>query len=246
METSEWKVHVLLTGNWRTATSVLLSNGRRHTVVDTGMPHEAHLLVKALEQYGLRASDVHSLINTHFHIDHVLNNVLFPNSLIYGSQESYEWCRSLYSDLRDEQCWEKLVLNYYPETSSYDHALEHMHQLRKFTLRWWDVNRLGTQSQHRWIEQHSLPDGLEPLFTSGHVPGHVSVIIPDGSQPTIIAGDAFLSRASDDRILTMIPYNREQSRRDREQVLARGARIFPGHDAEFTNEEGSFREGECS
>ncbi len=237
METSEWNADALLTGTWRTATSVLLSNGNRHTVVDTGMPHEAHLLLEALEQHGLQASDIHSVINTHFHIDHVLNNALFPNSLIYGSQESYDWCCALYSDLADERDWEKLLLKYYPEMNSYKHVLDRMHQMRKFTLRWWDLNRLGTRSQLRWIEQHALPEGLEALFTSGHVPGHVSVLVPNGSQPTIVAGDAFLSQSCDDRILTMIPYNREQAQRDRELVLAKGGRIFPGHDVEFMNRE---------
>jgi N-acyl homoserine lactone hydrolase len=235
MEVSEWKADVLLAGNWRSATSVLVSNGKHHAVVDTGMPHEAHLLLNALEQRGLSAADIHIVINTHFHIDHVLNNVLFPNSVIYGSQESYDWCCSLYSDFGDERQWEKLLLKYYPEMASYEHALKRMPQMRKFTLRWWDLNRLGTRSQLRWIERHALPDGLETFFTSGHVPGHVSVIIPDTPQPTIVAGDAILSRANDDRVLTMIPHNREQARRDRERVLARGGRIFPGHDVEFTH-----------
>ncbi len=235
MKTSEWKADVLLTGNWRTATSVLLSNGKLRIVVDTGMPHEAHLLLEALEQRGLGAPDIHYLINTHFHIDHVLNNTIFTNSLICASQESYDWCCSLYFDLTDEQHWEQLLLKYYPEMSGYDHVLEHMHQMRKFTLRWWDLNRLGTLSQYRWIEQHALPEGLQPFFTWGHVPGHVSVIIPDGPKPTIIAGDAFVSRANEDRVLTMIPHNREQARRDREKVLVWGGRIFPGHDVEFTN-----------
>jgi len=235
MKTSEWKADVLLAGNWRTATSVLVSNGKHHTVVDTGMPHEAHLLLKALEQRGLCAADIHIVINTHFHIDHVLNNVLFPNSAIYGSQESYDWCCSLYSDFGDEQHWEKLLLKYYPEMPSYQPVLDRIPQMRRFTLRWWDLNRLGKRSQLRWIEQHALPDGFDTLITWGHVPGHVSIIIPDGPQPTIIAGDAFLSRTNDDRILTMIPHNREQARRDREQVLAQGGRIFPGHDAQFTN-----------
>lgn len=234
METSQWKAEVLLAGNWRTATSALVTDGEHHIVVDTGMPHEAHLLLEALERRGLAPSDIHHVINTHFHIDHVMNNVLFPNSLIYGSQESYDWCCSLYSDLGDEKHWQQRLIKFYPEVSTYDRALDHLHQMRKFTLRWWDPARLGTQSQHRWIEQHPLPDGLETLFTSGHVPGHVSIILPDGSQPTIIAGDAFVSRANDDHVLTMIPHNREQARHDREQVLARGGRIFPGHDAEFT------------
>ncbi|HVA01686.1 MAG TPA: MBL fold metallo-hydrolase [Terriglobia bacterium] len=235
MSEQPWKVKTLLAGNWRGATSVLISNGRQHVVVDTGMAHEAHLLLEALARHGLEASHVHSLINTHFHIDHVLNNALFPNSLIYASQESYDWCCSLYSDMAEDQ-WETLLLKYYPEMSGYQRVLDRMHQMRRFTLRWWDLDRLGKRSQLRWIEQNALPDGFDTLITSGHVPGHVSVILPDGPRPTIVAGDAFLSRAEDDRILTMIPHNREQARRDREQILARGGRIFPGHDAEFMND----------
>lgn len=234
MEKPKWKAETLLAGGWRSATSVLLSNGSHRYVVDTGMPHEEHLLVEALQQRGLKTSDIEAVINTHFHIDHVLNNSLFPDSAIYATQESHDWCCSLYSDLADDQRWEKLLLKYYPETFEYDHAIEHMHQMRKFTLRWWDRERLGSSSQHRWLESHSLPDGLEPFVTSGHVPGHVSVIIRDGSLPTVIAGDACLSRSEDARILTMIPRDRKQWLRDREQVLALGGRIFPGHDVEFT------------
>jgi len=237
MPKSEWKAETLLAGSWRSATSVLLSNGNHHWVVDTGMPHEAHLLVEALQQRGLKTSDIEAVINTHFHIDHVLNNALFPGSAIYATQESYDWCCSLYSDLVDDNRWEQMVLEYYPQTLEYDHAIEHMHQMRKFTLRWWDRKRLGSHSQHRWLESHSLPDGLEPFVTSGHVPGHISIVIPDGSQTTVVAGDACLSRSEDASILTMIPRDREQFRRDRKQVLSLGKRIFPGHDVEFTNSE---------
>lgn len=237
MAQSKWKAETLLAGGWRSATSVLLSNGNHHYVVDTGMPHEAHLLVDALQQRALKPSDIDVVINTHFHIDHVLNNSLFPSSVIYATQESFDWCCALYSDLVDEQQWQKLVLKYYPELLEYDHAIEHMHQMRKFTLRWWDRNRLGSPSQHRWFESHPLPDGLDALVTSGHVPGHISVIIPEGPNTTVIAGDACLSRSEDVQVLTMIPQDREQSRRDREQVLALGQRIFPGHDVEFTNSE---------
>ena len=49
----DWKVEELLAGSWRGATSVLISNGRYHIVVDTGMPHEGHLLVKALQSRGI-------------------------------------------------------------------------------------------------------------------------------------------------------------------------------------------------
>jgi len=60
------------------------------------------------------------VVNTHFHVDHVLNNCLFPESEIYGSQQSHEWCCEAYTDLLDEQNWEKLSLKYYPESGDYE------------------------------------------------------------------------------------------------------------------------------
>lgn len=229
-----WKVRVLLSGSWRGATSVLISNGRYHIVVDTGMPHEAPQLAAALEEARVQPADVTSLVNTHFHVDHVLNNSLFPQSEIYASQASYEWCRSLYSDLRDSERWEKLVLKYYPETFDYARAGTHMKQLRKIALRWWDAKRLGEPGQFRWLETHPLPEGFERIITSGHVPGHASLIVHTAGQPTLIAGDALLSREEDGRVLTMIPHNREQFERDRELILGMRGRIVPGHDQEFS------------
>ena len=234
-----WKVRVLLTGSWRGATSVLLSNGRLHIVVDTGLPHEAHLLLEALKKNALTPSDIGIVINTHFHVDHVLNNILFPSSLIYGPQESYQWCRALYADMVQESGWKDRVLQYYPEILEYDHAEANMGKLRKLTLRWWDVARLGSPSQFRWTENQALPEGLESLVTQGHVPGHISLIVPGGEQRTVIAGDALLTRDHDEQVLTMIPYNRKQFELDHALILSLGGRIIPGHDQEFSQSERS-------
>jgi glyoxylase-like metal-dependent hydrolase (beta-lactamase superfamily II) len=234
MGKASWSVEVLLAGNWRGATSALVSNGRHHIIVDTGMPHEAHLLAQAVEKRGLHLSAIRLVINTHFHVDHVSNNVLLQNSVIYGSQESYEWCRSLYSDLLDEQNWEKLALKYYPETFDYAHARENMLRLRKFALRWWDHRRLGDPSQFHWIETHPLPEGLEGFVTSGHVPGHTSVIVHGAYPAVVVAGDALLTRDHDEQVLTMIPHNRAQFHRDRARILSLPGRILPGHDQEFS------------
>ena len=232
----QWKVEELLAGSWRGATSVLISNGRCHIVVDTGMPHEGHLLVKALESRGIGPADVRLVINTHFHIDHVLNGNLFGHSLIYATQHSFDWSRSLYSDLADGQNWEKLVLKYYPETFQHERARTHMANLRKLALRWWDVKRLGAPEQFRWIETHPLPEGIESFVTSGHVPGHLSLVVSTGENVTVIAGDALLSREreEEERVATMIPHNSAQFRLDRARLLRLGDRILPGHDHEFT------------
>jgi len=233
MGETAWKVEVLLTGSWRGASSVLLSHGRLHVVVDTGLPHEAHLLLDALQQKGFLPSDIRIVINTHYHVDHVLNNNLFPSSLIYGPQESYEWCRALYSDLSHESEWKTRVLKYYPEILEYERAEENMGKLRRLTLRWWDVSRLGSPAQFRWTENQPLPEGLQSLFTHGHVPGHMSLLVPGGEQRTVIAGDALLTRDHDAQVLTMIPHNRKQFHLDRALILSLSGRIIPGHDHEF-------------
>jgi len=187
-----------------------------------------------LELRGLKPTDIRIVINSHFHIDHVSNNKLFPRGEIFGSQESYDWCRAAYSDLLDRQNWEALVLKYYPETFDYEQAEEMMGKLRKLAQRWWDPERLGHTSQFRWIEKQALPADLEGLVTSGHVPGHASIIVHGREQRTVIAGDALLSRKHEEQILTMIPHNRKQFQQDRASILAMQARILPGHDLEFT------------
>lgn len=125
-------------------------------------------------------------------------------------------------------------MKYYPETFDYEKAEEMMGRLRKLALRWWDPKRIGNISQFRWIEKHALPDELECLVTSGHVPGHASIIVRGETQRTIIAGDALLSRLHDEKVLTMIPHHRKQYQEDRARILAMQARILPGHDLEFS------------
>lgn len=239
MQSPTWKAEVLLAGSWRGATSVLISNGRHHLVVDTGLPHEAHQLLRELEKRGLKPADIGTVVNTHFHVDHVLNNSLFPGSCIYATQESYEWCRSLYADLKDNANWEKLALKYYPETVEYASAKEKMAGLRKFALRWWDPARLGSPGQFRWIERQPLADGLESVITDGHVPGHISILVDtedSGEAPlTVIAGDALLSRDDEQNVLTMIPRNRAEYASDRAGILSLRGLILPGHGAEFLN-----------
>ncbi len=236
MSGSQWKVDVLLAGNWRGASSILLTNGRQPVLVDTGMPHDAHQLLGALAERGLKPSDIPCIINTHFHLDHVSNNHLFPGSVIYATQQSHDWCRALYADLVDPVGWKTRALKYYPETYEYERSEDLMGKLRKIALRWWKVRHIGSPSQFRWIETHPLPDGIEALFTAGHVPGHASLIIRSEADPIVVAGDALLTRAHDDQVLTMIPHSRAEYQRDREKILSLRGRIIPGHDQAFFNQ----------
>jgi glyoxylase-like metal-dependent hydrolase (beta-lactamase superfamily II) len=234
MNNHAWKTEVLLPGNWRGATCALLSSGHHHIIVDTGMPHEAHRLIEALAARNLKPSDIRMIINTHFHVDHVLNNSIFAEGEIYASQQSFDWCCAAYEDLLNEQNWETLAMKYYPEMADYERAQELMGALRRLALRWWDRRRLGDPSRFRWIETHPLPEGLEFLVTQGHVPGHTSVIIHNDDQPIVIAGDALLTREHDENVFTMIPHDRRQCNLDRAHILTMTGRILPGHDSEFS------------
>jgi len=203
------------------------------------MPHEAHHIVEALERRGLKPNDIQMIVSSHFHIDHVSNNDLFPQSEIFGSQESYDWCREVYSDLLDQQNWETRILTHYPEIFEHERSKRMMGKLRKLALRWWDSQRWGGSSQFRWIEQCALPADLEGLVTQGHVPGHISVIVHGREERTVIAADTVLSREHDEDVLTMIPHNQMQFQQDRARILAMQARILPGHDLEFSTSSSS-------
>jgi glyoxylase-like metal-dependent hydrolase (beta-lactamase superfamily II) len=65
------------------------------------------------------------------------------------------------------------------------------------------------------------------------------VIIHNDDQPTVIAGDALLTREHDENVMTMIPHNRKQFQDDRARLLAMRAHIVPGHDDEFSTSDGA-------
>ncbi len=232
---ARWKAEVLLEGSWRGASSVLLTGGGEPILVDTGMPHDAGRLVGALARRGLAPDDIRCIINTHFHLDHVSNNCLFPRSVIYATQESHDWCIELYGALANGPNWKDLTVEYYPETFDYSNAEDLMEKTRKIALRWWDAKRIGSRSQFRWIERHSLPEDIQVLLTSGHVPGHASLLVENGGGHTVVSGDALLTRAYDERVLTMIPCNRAQYLEDRKRILSYAGTIIPGHDEPFHN-----------
>ena len=235
MSDKHWKADVLLAGDWRGATTVLLSNGHRRMLVDTGMSHNSHQVLAALAERGLEPDKIDVVISTHFHIDHVLNNCLFEQSQFYATQQSYEWCCAMYHDIQNESNWRQLVLKYYPETLEYERADQMMGKLRNLAMRWWDVDRLGPVSRYHWLEKEGLPDGMDFFITHGHVPGHASLLLEGTEQPIVIAGDALMTRDAGQFVLTMIPQNRCQAQADRGRVLALKGLIIPGHDRPFVH-----------
>ena len=50
--------------------NVYLFKGDKITLIDTGMKQTANLLRKALEEHGIRFSDIDNIVVTHGHVDH--------------------------------------------------------------------------------------------------------------------------------------------------------------------------------
>jgi glyoxylase-like metal-dependent hydrolase (beta-lactamase superfamily II) len=72
------------------ATVTLIRDGRVNILVDTGHHSVEQKLVAALKREGLKPDDIHYVIVTHHHPDHVANNHLFKKAIITDVLTSYK------------------------------------------------------------------------------------------------------------------------------------------------------------
>ncbi|KAK7909393.1 hypothetical protein WMY93_014077 [Mugilogobius chulae] len=77
-------------GTCRADGTITLLTGPRNILVDTGGPWDRDFLLRSLEERGLSAGDVHVVVGTHGHSDHVGNLSLFPGALLIVG---YDVCR---------------------------------------------------------------------------------------------------------------------------------------------------------
>ena len=95
------QVKILLKGyfNWvdrlerqfkASSTVTLIQDGKVNILVDTGHHAVEKKLVAALKRAGLKSDDIHYVIVTHHHPDHVANNHLFKKAIITDVLTSYK------------------------------------------------------------------------------------------------------------------------------------------------------------
>jgi N-acyl homoserine lactone hydrolase len=70
----------------RSSVSLIIAE-RRKILVDSGLKGEENTIIEGLADYGLEIRDIDTLINTHFHNDHVGNNYLFSGADIIFPRE---------------------------------------------------------------------------------------------------------------------------------------------------------------
>ena len=85
----------------------IASDGSRTIIVDSG-PDRARsaaagldiegdsteLLSLGLRTWGIDPDDVACIVHTHLHYDHMQNDLLFPNAVVYAQQAEVEWASS--------------------------------------------------------------------------------------------------------------------------------------------------------
>ncbi|XP_051231215.1 metallo-beta-lactamase domain-containing protein 1 isoform X2 [Dicentrarchus labrax] len=69
-------------GTFRADGTITLITGPRTILVDTGGPWDRDFLLQTLKERGLEPGDIHVVVGTHGHSDHVGNLSLFPAAVI--------------------------------------------------------------------------------------------------------------------------------------------------------------------
>jgi N-acyl homoserine lactone hydrolase len=228
---SAWRVEPLLEGTGYSSSCTLLSNGTHRVVVDTALSLLEHDLRAALARHGLEPADIDIVINTHLHLDHCLNNAIFPRAAIFLSRGEWQWASAFYASVLRSKTPELIAPEFYPELPSYGFPPRTIRNVARMARLFWTVERVGAEDRFRWLEETNLPAGLEVMATPGHTPHHISIRVP--SLTTIVAGDAVLAEDLHARVKTMIPYHKVQFEQMRERLLATGWTIYPGHGRAF-------------
>jgi glyoxylase-like metal-dependent hydrolase (beta-lactamase superfamily II) len=73
------------------ATVALLKSDKHNVLIDTGQYMHRDVLMKRLEEAGLRRDDVTAIAVTHSHWDHCINFPLFPKAQIFIGRKELEW-----------------------------------------------------------------------------------------------------------------------------------------------------------
>jgi len=227
-----WVVTPLFEGNGYSSSCTLLTRGETRVLVDTGLSVLEGDVRHALKRRHLEPEAVDLVINTHLHLDHCGNNLLFTRARITFSKVEWEWTNRFYEAIFSSSTPERAALEFYPELPDHGVKTRTIRNVARLARMFWKRERLGAERQIHWLEDTELPDGLSVLQTPGHTPHHVSIRV-DAHEPLIVAGDAVLHEALDARVRTMIPWSQAQFDATREALLDRSLSIVPGHGPMF-------------
>ena len=166
---------------------LLVDTGKQRVLIDTGagpLGPETGRLHENLKACGFTPEQIDVVILSHMHPDHIgglmtaQGEARFPNAEVVVSQTEYDFWTS-------ETTQEKLKSK----------SLFGLGDLEHVMLTWIEKNvkPLVDAGKLRMTEGGFEPrPGVMTLPAGGHTPGHLAVLISDGKQQLLFAGDAVL------------------------------------------------------
>lgn len=234
-----WDVRIVVSGLPMQSCAVLLSGAPGHILVDTGFPQHEGLLLEGLHRAGVEAAQVTGVINTHYHIDHIGGNALFPNAWLYGSRHDFEWAVRIYESICSGETRREVFRTFYPEIR--DEEFDRMDQARLLQLiKWmWDPAMVGDLARYRWLEDEPLNlPGIDVLPTPGHTPKHISLIVNGSDDRYLVVGDARAFQDESAIGYDMPPYCHADYHESRRRISQFEGILIPGHDDPFSQSPG--------
>jgi N-acyl homoserine lactone hydrolase len=229
-------VSLLFRGGATRATTVLARRGRDVAVLDTGMGHHGRSILAALAAEGVAPEDVTLVFNTHAHVDHSHNNILFTRARIFCSARDREWTRQVHDVLsaHDRPSADEIE-PFYPELAGGSFNPKVIRKVLGIEKLLWDEARWGPPAQAVWFEDDpELPSGISVMPTPGHSPHHVSFVIQTEARPVLVCGDALLLRGEEDYAAPMMPpWNTQIYLESQARIHAFDGLIMPGHDEPY-------------
>ncbi len=230
-------MYTLLTGygTWieMSSTAALFIKDGLKILFDTGADGQRQNLLRALDQLNLLPEDIDVVANTHLHMDHCGNNLLFSRSRWYCSDTAYEDLINLVVALNGSHVdLNRLVARYLAISGGIPKCLYEM------VVRFLKVDAIPEKmlSGPR-IDSGVLNRlGIDVIDTPGHTDGHVSFVCHDDVQAlnVIVAGDAIVSQ---DHMQpgrrTLFTKDVPLAERSKRKLAASGGWYLPGHGRAF-------------
>lgn len=219
------------------ASSVLARRDRDVAIIDTGIAHHTASLVAALAAEGVTPPEVTLVFNTHAHVDHSHNNVLFPNARIYASRRDRLWTRALHAVLDGVSApGPEHVLPFYPSMAAAAYNPKVVRKMLAIDKLLWDESRWRHDDRTFWLEDVRPPAGIRVIDTPGHAPHHVSFAIETAGRQVLVCGDALLHRTDLEAAAPrMPPWDVSAYHASHDTIRAFDGIVVPGHDEPFDN-----------
>ena len=163
-------------------TALLVDTGSTRILIDTGagaLGPNTGRLPESLASTGFLPEDVHVVILSHAHPDHIAGVQLFPNAAVVIMRKEFEFWMSAETQTRLEACeiYGLGPLEAVMAASVRDHlapARDHLRLLDRPT---------------------EIAAGVLVFPAPGHTPGHASVLVSSGRQQLLYVGDALVHPA---------------------------------------------------